>query len=248
MRIRRQTIAIFAPAPLIIGTLVLFILVQARYGKAQEAQTSFLSFLDSMDQAGYPAAQRQIEMAVSLDPGNADYLAHSALLHERLIEKPFEINVLFEKKLDLSGEQTQHVRTAIDLYQRALLLNPTDDGFMHNLGWLYQLLGDRQSAIDYFKRAIAANGYVALYHISLGLLREQGGERAEAEREYRTALRLSPAILDSPFFLDLQKRAPEESENLVNGGIADLEELVRKTNSPILKAKLGRLYIFRQPQ
>jgi tetratricopeptide (TPR) repeat protein len=144
----------------------------------------------------------------------------------------------------LNAEEQRHVETAIRLYRRVLELNPYDEHACHNLGWLYWLAQRRPDALDHLSRAVALDGDFPLYRISLGLVREYGGVQAEADEEYAQALRSSPSVADSPFFLELRRRAPERAERLITGAITYFEGQPGTT----AKAKLGRLYLDRDPE
>ncbi|MBA3240574.1 MAG: tetratricopeptide repeat protein, partial [Acidobacteria bacterium] len=194
-------------------------------------------------QRQYPAAQTDIERAVSLSPRNAHYLAGRALLFARTLPRKFDPTAFLEKRLTFSEEEVKALEAAARYYQRALALNPLDDGNYHNLGWLYSLLQQREPALRCFQQAITIDNSVALYHVSLGLLYEQGGEHESAHREYELAVRLSPSVLDSQFFRDLSARSPGSADRVAAQNISHLEQQPGLSQSPILKGRLGKLYL-----
>jgi tetratricopeptide (TPR) repeat protein len=65
----------------------------------------------------------------------------------------------------------------------------------------------------------------------------------DALSEYSVAVRLSPGVVDSRFFSDLKRRLPSEAEEAVGAAITDLE--ARAESDPVLKARLGKLYLYR---
>ena len=222
---------------------LLYAISYPAYARGQQAERAFTSFGLRFNQGDYSAAQKEIERAVSLSPEDAYYLASRGLLSERLGQRRFDPAAFLEQRLPLSEEQLKGLEVAARFYQQSLELNPLDDGSHHNLAWLHSLLGHKEQSLRGFQRAIAIDGSVALYHISLGLLYEQQGERARAHSEYALAVRLSPGVLDSQFFRDLRHRSPGVAEGVVRESISHLEEQLGRGRSPILKGKLGKIYL-----
>lgn len=233
---------IVALAPTVLAAL-LYAFSSAMYARERRAEQAFEAFGIRLSQRQYPAAQNVIERAISLSPENAHYLAGRALLSERALARKFDPSGFLNKRLTNSEEEVKALEAAARYYERALALNPLDDGNYHNLGWLYSLLRQREPALRCFQRAVAIDSSVALYHISLGLLYEQGGEGESALREYELAIRLSPSVLDSQFFRDLSARSPGATDLLVARNISRLAGQPGPSQSPILKGKLGKLYL-----
>ena len=110
---------------------------------------------------------------------------------------------------------------------------------------MHSLLQQREQALRYLQKAISIDGSVALYHISLGLLYEQRGESEGAYREYALAVLLSPGVLDSRFFRDLGRRSPEAADGVIKESISQLEGQLGRGQSPILKGRLGKIYLYK---
>jgi tetratricopeptide (TPR) repeat protein len=235
-----KKIAALAPTAL---ALLLWALASVEHARERQAESDFQVFSSHLAQRQYPDARADIERAVALSPGNAYYLAGRGLLLTRLSRRKFDADAFLEKRLTLGEEERKELDAAAQFYQQALSLNPLDDGHYHNLGWLYALREQRDEALRSFRQAVSIDGSVALYHVSLGLLREQGGEQEETRREYGRAVLLSPEVLDSQFFRDFTRRSPEAAGRVVSESIARLEEQLRQSPSPILKGKLGKLYL-----
>lgn len=235
-------------SPYLPALLALLLLAGAhlKYLQLQRAENSFYSFTQQVGRGELDGARASIKAALASRPDNAHYLSNAALLHERMLRRGFDFAGF--AKPALTAEERQHVEAAIRLYRRVLELNPYDDHACHNLGWLYWLAQRREEALGYLSRASALEGDFPLYRISLGLVREYGGEQAEADEEYAQALRSSPSVADSPFFLELRERAPERAERLLTGAISYFEEQARRGAGAAAKAKLGRLYLDRQPE
>lgn len=237
---------ILALAPTVPAAL-LYALSSAMYARERQAEQAFESFNIRLSQRQYPAAQKAIERAVSLSPENAHYQAGRALLSARAHARKFDPSGLPGNGAANSEEEVAALEAAARYYQRALALNPLDDGSYHNLGWLYWLLGQREPARRCFQQAVAIDNSVALYHISLGLLYEQGGESESAYREYESAIYLSPSVLDSRFFRDLSARSPGSADLIVAQNVSRLAGQSAQSQSPILKGKLGKLYLHANP-
>jgi len=156
----------------------------------------------------------------------------------------FDSAAFLEKRLAFSPTEADQISAAIEAYQKSLKLNPLDDSHYHNLGWLYTFLQKKVQALNCFQKAISLDPSIALYHVSLGLLYEQADDKEGAYREYEIAVHLSPAISESHFFLDLKERSPEAAERVISESISHLEDELIRRPSPILKGKLGKLYLY----
>jgi len=130
-------------------------------------------------------------------------------------------------------------------YQYALQLNDRDAVAHHNLGWLGHLLGKNQEASREFEQAVALDPDTAIYHLSLGFFLEESGDVNTANRQYIAAIELSPSVLDSPFFTRYRARVPERAEAIIHEAMAQTERRLGNSNDPILKARLGKFYLYR---
>lgn len=242
----RRSLSDAAPFALVFVALLGFAAIHLSYRDKQKAENLLNSFVRHLERDELAPAHDDIGRAVALDPQNAHYLANQALLEERALQRRFVFGDFRDPQL--TAEQRSHVENAVGSYRRALTLNPEDDFVYHNLGWLYWLLRQKQQAFDCLRRAASLDNTVPLYHVSLGLLHEYSGEGSAAAQEYAAALQLSPGLLDSPFFQELQRRAPAQAEQIVLDSIASLEGQLRRAQTPVLKAALGRLYLSREPE
>jgi tetratricopeptide (TPR) repeat protein len=223
--------------------LILYGFAYTKSAREQQAARAFESFRLRLNQTQYSAAKTDIERAVTLSPKNAYYLANQGLLLVRMSRTRFDSSAFLEKRLIFSQEEAKQIDAAAQYYHKSLQINPLDDSHYHNLGWLYSFLQQRNRALECFQKAISLDSSIALYHISLGLLYEQGSESEDAYREYELAVRLSPAISDSHFFRDLKERSPEAADHVISESILHLEDELKRNPTPILKGKLGKLYL-----
>lgn len=234
------------PAALFLAALILFAAAHVHLRRMWAADEAFGASVNSINQDQFRRAQQELGEALALDPDNAHYHAHLAILHERMLGRSIEPLAL-ERPTFSEGEQ-EHLRAAVRSYENTLRSNRIDDAAYHNLGWLYWFLSRDEQAVASARRAVELDGTSHLYHISLGLLLELGGERAAAFGEYEAALYLSPGLLDSRFFRDLRRRRPEEVEALIASTTERLEAKLREGFDPSVAGKLGRLYMERQPE
>ena len=93
------------------------------------------------------------------------------------------------------AEQHRHagrLAAAADLCRQVLRGQPGHAEALHSLGITLHQGGDAAAAIDHLKRAIAANGYVPLYHCNLGEMCRLSGRLDEAVAAGRRAVELQP--------------------------------------------------------
>ncbi len=225
--------------------LFLLVVIHVKYVRNVKAEDSLRAFTYQLRDKQFDQAQKGIEAALKRSPNNAHFLSNAGLLHERMLQRSFDFEAL--RNPDFSETDAAHLKTAIQFYQRALELNPHDDHAAHNLGWLSWLLNQRPQAFSYLQRATEINGGLPLYRISLGVLHEYSGELDAAYQEYGRAIRISPGVADSQFFIDFRKRSPEAAEKIISDAISDFQEQVRRGAGPTAKAKLGKLTLDRQP-
>jgi len=199
-------------------------------------------FVKHYNKATYAKALYNIKKACAYNPLNAQYHAHHALalLHNQ--EGFNSADRIISCSFTLDDTTRKTVKIAIEHYKTALSLNPLDDGYHHNIAWLYYYLNKKQKAWFHLKNSLEIDPNIALYHISLGIFNENRQRMEAAKKEYFNAIRLSPEIIESQFFHDLLTRIPENKSTVINTCINDLEEIVASDNSFILKARLARLY------
>lgn len=208
---------------------------------ANLAADHFRSFASHMLLARYSEARLEIEKAVRLSPGNAYYASSFGLLEERA-GGSFGSVLLMGNKPHIEEQGKEHVEAAIHWYEEALRLNPNDGSFHHNLGWLRGLLNQNEQALDHFKKALLLEPNNAMFRISHGLFCERSGMIQDAVSEYSLGVRLSPGVVDSRFFSALRQRWPSGAEEAVGNAINNLE--AQQTSDPVLKARLGKLYLY----
>ena len=225
--------------------LVAFCGLQWRLIARQQAESKLTSSINNLDRGEFDRAENDLAVANRITPDNAQYLAHQAIAGERSLNLDFDYARF--NGLKLGATEIQRLKPAIDAYKQVVRLNPADDFAYHNLGWLYWLSNQKNDAFDAMKKANAIDNNVPLYHISLGIFYEYEGNVQAARGEYVRALQISPGLLDSRFFHNLQRRSNEEGEAIRRETISMLETDLRAHSSPVTKAKLGKLHLSDSP-
>ena len=83
------------------------------------------------------------------------------------------------------------------------LLYHTPFYVMNNMGWAYYKKGERQSAIEYFKKALAMKPDFGLAYYNLGLAYKDNKQTEQAIVALRSAVGLATNFLDAHFQLGL---------------------------------------------
>jgi O-antigen ligase len=211
--------------------------------RSSEARAFMSESVERMNNRDAAGAEAGVARALSLSTNNANVTAHYALLHYMKGAGDLQPATFLRGSHVPDASKIGHLRMAVSSYLTASRLNPRDSLYQHNLGWLNWLLGDERQARDFFRRAVALDGGIAPYRVSLGLLLEHTGDDEGARQEYTAALAASPSLLDSRFFLDLRARAPQTAAAVVEQAITVLERRQADSPSTLLKAKLASLYI-----
>ena len=210
-------------------------------GDYDAAEAKLRSFYMRMQKADFRGAQQDIDEALKLWPSNARY--HSWRGYSMSQNLPSQCPA---PGLGLDARALEDAGQAAAEYRRTLELNGQDAVAHHNSAWLDHLLGRNEEARREWARATTLDPENAIFHLSFGLFLEETGAPEAANREYVAAVELSPAVLDSPFFARFAARAPEEADWLVQQCIDHTEARVQATNDPILRARLGKMYLFRR--
>ena len=237
---RRKTIAII---PIFIASLI-FLAITIHAIRKENAELLLLSFVDQINHRKFIEAQQSIEDATHLSPNNAYYWACRGLLAERKLQQTSNLEKILTGDFVWNEKELEQMKTAVASYRKALELNPADDLFYHNLGWLYIFTKDEKQAEFCFHHAIQLDRKSAIYHVSLGFLKEKEGKKDSAMKEYGSAVYQLPSLLDSPFFSSLKKRMPMDSKQLVMNTIQVLEKEFQQRDDPTAAARLAKLYYF----
>jgi tetratricopeptide (TPR) repeat protein len=108
----------------------------------------------------------------------------------------------FQKGLELE-ESNAPIDRVVEVYEKAVELNPGAAGALVNLGTIYYRARRFAEAERYYKEAIGADAKYPLAEFNLGNLYDEQGRLAEAVAHYQRALSLNPQYADAHFNLAL---------------------------------------------
>jgi tetratricopeptide (TPR) repeat protein len=137
-------------------------------------------------------------VAVSLEAGLAHHRAGrlpqaEAIYRQILASQPDHADAVF--LLGVAALQTGHPDRALDLFSRAVRLQPRNSAYHSNMAVALRALGRRGEAIASYREALLHQPGNLETHIQLGLLLGECGEVASEEAQYRLVLR-HPVGLD----------------------------------------------------
>ena len=124
-------------------------------------------------------------------------------------------------------------------------ISPYDDEIYQNIGWVHFALGEIDSAKIAFDEALLLNPYNSTYHLSKILYDiRYGGDIVD---HLSKALRYSPEIVESFFYVEFSKKYPQEAKKAKMRAISGLRASLKIGNSIVLKARLARLILDEDP-
>lgn len=94
-------------------------------------------------------------------------------------------------------QERGELAAALECYEEAVALDPSQAMAHNNLGNAYQALGRAEEAVAAFRSAIAADESLAEAHFNLGIALHRADALAEAAECYRTALKFKPTLADA---------------------------------------------------
>ena len=195
-----------------------------------------MPFYSQMAKADFEGAGRSMDEAIRLWPSNARY--HSWLGYVISQNLPSQCS-------GIGPEDARTGRTSRGgLPARASAQWPGRRGAPQSRMARSSAGHDREARQEW-GQAVALDPDTAIYHLSLGMFLEEAGDADAANRQYIAALDLSPSILDSPFFTRYRARSPERAEAVVREAMSQTETRLGNSNDPILKARLGKFYLYR---
>lgn len=226
--------------PIIILAYSLYSTIIFFYVEQLNNDKIYNNYILKFNEENFDSALNFISKAVNNSKNNALYESSLGLTLERKISRNKEFD--FADEYRFTSIDCELLTRSISKYKKACELNPYDAFYLNNLGWLYFMENQADSAINCISQAITVDPTIALFHISKGLMMERN-DVVRAFDEYKKALILSPDILDSRFFNNLESKNPEKSNILVNQVYNELHILQLQNDSPIIKARMGRVML-----
>jgi tetratricopeptide (TPR) repeat protein len=139
--------------------------------------------------------------------------------------------------LELARIYTEKTRflEASALIDRAIRLNPKNDGAQYLAGLNYRLMRDAGRAAPYLMNAVELRPDVAEYQFQLGLWHEDFRQYAPALDRFNQAVRIDPELAEAWYHLAvIHSRQREES-----AAFDSLQEAVRAGGDAIRKRAAG---------
>ena len=102
---------------------------------------------------------------------------------------------------------------ALQVWERALELEPTNEAVLHSLALFYSRSGDPLMGLKYIDRLLAVNPYLAEYQWLRSRLLEQAGQFDEAVRAAERTVQLDPtAISVRAWLIDAYQRGNQPAK------------------------------------
>ncbi len=226
---------------ILLGSIIIIISSWFLYqnNKIESAASAAATSVTQWQLEKIEAAQKNIQKAIQSAPGVAPYHALQGLT--AMPRQTHWDSITWNEPSSASALQP-----SISAFEKALRLNPNDAGYHFNLGWLHYWKNHNDTAriFNYLYNALALEPNASEYQIGTGLLLEViKGDTAAAFSHYKRALCVSPELLDSPFFMDLQKRNFPFSERLVKEAMQDLKDQLNRNYNTILAARFSKLLL-----
>ena len=194
--------------------------------------------------SNFTGAANEIDEAIRLWTWNSRYYSWRAYIKGHSLRPRCPRTSHNLRPISVEVDQQLRLESLADL-QRSLTLNRLDGVTLHNKAWLEHLGGDDDNAARDWEQATVLDPVNPLLHLSYGLFLQERGLTETANQELVVAIELSPSLIESHFFEDYRKREPEPSDALIVKCIAELEAKRARYSTPILEAKLGKLYQYR---
>jgi len=187
-----------------------------------------------------------IDRALQISPSDMELHKNKAIA---LTRSSIEIDISAENEKFLAFGEVDSDALKLSLIELNKILEktPKNDDILHNTGWIYFALNDKQNAGIYFEKAIDVNPFVGRYHVSYGLYNLYYSNINKATKNIGDALQYSPDILESILFSEFMKKYPENARKSQELAIQYLKERIKSGNNPILKARLARLLLGEDP-
>jgi tetratricopeptide (TPR) repeat protein len=150
-------------------------------------------------------ALRMALKAIELNPRNAEALRWAAFLYAqrgdllneyRMIRAAFDAaphDAFYIRHLDhVLMEKLGDPYQAVELFQRALELNPDNLRAMDRLGYAFGMMGEYEQSAVMYRRALSLDTMNPASHLGLAFALERSGDTEEAIAAYHTAAAVAP--------------------------------------------------------
>jgi len=203
-------------------------------------------FVESYYENNTQKSLELIDRALKLSADDVDLNKHKAL---GLTKNAFSIDISEQNShlLSIYNIDKDALRLSLNYLHKVLKKSPNDSGTLHNVGWIYFALDNKERAKFYFDKSLELNPFNSGFHISSVFYNIKYSNFKDASINFSKALRYSPDILESKFYLEFSKKysliASTAEQLAVNG----IKKQLETENNLILKARLARLLLNTKP-
>ena len=157
-----------------------------------------------LQQKKFKEALATVDMLLTKDPQNSDFLSRKGILLERMqgasagisfykkVARKYPNNPSIEVLYVLSLSTSKHLPQAISESVRYLSVHPDNNSLALLLSDFYLQSGEKDKALSIYKKVIANDPKNIQALSSYGLMELQRGHKEKAESLYRQALRANP--------------------------------------------------------
>jgi len=110
------------------------------------------------------------------------------------LEKVSGVNYVLAVNADFESER-QNYNKAISIYKKILESNPNDTHALHNLGLVYDNLGNDDMALEYYQKTLRLNSQDEYALTNIGTIMEERGQYEDALEYYQEAIEVNPEFV-----------------------------------------------------
>lgn len=187
-----------------------------------------------------------LEKASKSSPDNIILNKHHALLLSKNALK-IDISNKHSNLLKFKYIDKDTLTMSKKYLKKVLVLNPYDDETYHNLGWIYFALNKKDSSQFYLEKALEIKPYNSTYRISKILYDIKNSNHKNIANELSKVIRYAPEVTESAFYKVFSIKYPEMVLLAEKEAVFGLRSVLETKDNPILKARLARLLLRKNP-
>jgi tetratricopeptide (TPR) repeat protein len=176
-----------------------------------------------------------VSKAIHWDKSNPVYYINEGLLYARQDTAINISNFVMGRTV-----RSTYLERSLDCFLQAEK-KAVDDPLCHlNTGILYALKGEKQQAESYLRK-VAYHTDEIWNLLAWGIFCENQADLQHAQKVYTEALKITPDLLDSRFFVELISRDNVLAKTVVTEVKRQLSCEYEQSHDPVLAAKLGKI-------
>jgi tetratricopeptide (TPR) repeat protein len=190
--------------------------VYVKQGNVEEAAKEFKKGGQQVNEKALEQAQKASKenqefknLKQAFDQGNQLYAsgqyAQAAEMFDKVVPmaKGKNLPVVLSRAADSYAKAHQYDK-AIEDYQKAIQADPTNGGYLNNLGSIYGPMGKPDQAVQEFEKAAQVDpANAARYYYNIGAIMTNAGKSDQAAAAFKKATELDPNYADA-YFLEAQ--------------------------------------------